>query len=68
MQRGLSPARSLVSSHMMYNLYGTKKQRGSSHVPIMIRLLFTVPVSNAKLERMFPNLKRVNTNIVPPLV
>ena len=28
----------------------------------MIRTLFTVPVSNAKLERMFSNLKRVKTN------
>ena len=28
----------------------------------MIRILFTVPVSNAKLERMFSKLKRVKTN------
>ena len=28
----------------------------------MITLLFTVPVSNAKLERMFSKLKRVKTN------
>ena len=28
----------------------------------MIRLLFTVPVSNAKFERMFSKLKHVKTN------
>ena len=28
----------------------------------MIKILFTVPVSNAKLERMFSKSKRVNTN------
>ena len=28
----------------------------------MIIILFTVPVSNAKLERMFSKLKRVKTN------
>ena len=29
---------------------------------LLIRLLFTVPVSNAKLERTFSKLKRVRTN------
>ena len=29
---------------------------------LLIRLLFTVPVSNAKLERTFSKLKRVKTN------
>ena len=28
----------------------------------MIKLLFTVPVSNAKLKRMFSKLKRAKTN------
>ena len=28
----------------------------------MVRLLFTVAVTNAKLERKFPKLKRVKTN------
>ena len=35
---------------------------GWSNVLLMIRLLFTVPVSNAKLERMFSKLKHVKTN------
>ena len=33
-----------------------------SHVLLMIRFLFTVSVSNAKLERMFSNLKHIKTN------
>ena len=33
-----------------------------SHVLLMIRFLFTVSVSNAKLERMFSRLKHIKTN------
>ena len=37
-------------------------ERRTIDVLLMIRLLFTMPVSNAKLERMFSKLKRVKTN------
>ena len=38
------------------------RSKGWSNVLLMIRLLFTVRVSNAKLERMFSKLKRIKTN------
>ena len=38
-------------------------RRGWSDAILIIRLLFTVPISNAKLERMFSKLKLVKTNI-----
>ena len=43
-------------------LFTTPGGEGSNRVLLMITLLFTVPVSNAKLERMFSKLKRVKTN------
>ena len=36
--------------------------KGWSNVLLMIRLLFTVSVSNAKPERVFSKLKRVKTD------
>ena len=38
------------------------RSKGWSKVALMVRLLFTVAVTNAKLERKFPKLKRVKTN------
>ena len=38
------------------------KSKGWSDVLLMIKLLLTIPVSNAKLERIFSNLKRDKTN------
>ena len=42
--------------------------KGWSHTLLMIRFLFTVSVSNAKLERMFSKLKHVKTNFCCSLV
>ena len=42
-------------------IFKTSRSKGWSDVLLMIRLLFTVSVSNAKLERMFSKLKRVKT-------
>ena len=52
---------SFVSSDTEKHFYGTQKQRLERRT-INDRLLFTDPVSNAKLERMFSKLKRVKTN------
>ena len=38
------------------------KSKGWSDVLLMIKLLLTIPVSNAKLERIFSKLKCVKTN------
>ena len=38
------------------------RSKGWIKVVLMVRLLFTVAVTNAKLERMFPKFKRVKTN------
>ena len=38
------------------------RSKGWSKVVLMVRLLFTVAVTNATLERMFPRLKHVKTN------
>ena len=43
-------------------IFTAPRSKGSSDVLLMIRILFTVPVSNAKLERMFSKLNRVKTN------
>ena len=48
---------SVVPSHMAQKLYG----KGWRDVLLMIRFLFTVSVSNAKLERMFSKLKPIST-------
>ena len=42
--------------------------KGWSHTLLMIRFLFTVSVSNAKLERMSSKLKHVKTNFCCSLV
>ena len=42
--------------------FKTSRSKGLSDVLLLIRLLFTVPFSKAKLERMFSRLKRVKTN------
>ena len=44
-------------------IFTAPRSKGSSDVLLMTRILFTVPVSNAKLERMFFKLKRVKTNL-----
>ena len=43
-------------------IFTTPRSKGWSDVLLMIRLEFTVRVSNAKLERMFSKLKRVKIN------
>ena len=43
-------------------IFRAPKRKVSSNVLLMIRILFTVPVTNAKLERMFSKLKHVKTN------
>ena len=43
-------------------IFMAPRSKGSSDILLMIRILFTVPVSNAKLERIFSKLKRVKTN------
>ena len=43
-------------------IFTAPRSKGWSDVLVMIRLSFTVPVSNAKLERMFSELKRVKIN------
>ena len=43
-------------------IFTTPRSKASSNVLLMIRILFTALVSNAKLERMFSKLKRVKTN------
>ena len=43
-------------------MFTAPRSKGSSDVLLMIIILFTVPVSNAKLERMFSKLKRVKPN------
>ena len=43
-------------------IFMAPRSKGWSNIHVMIRLLFTVPVSNAKLERMFSKLKLVKIN------
>ena len=43
-------------------IFMAPRGKGWSDVLLMIRLLFTVPVSKAKLERMLSKLKRVKIN------
>ena len=43
-------------------IFTAPRSKGWSDVLVMIRLLFTVPVSNSKLERMFSTLKSVKIN------
>ena len=45
-----------------WKIFTAPKSKVSSNVLLMIRILFTVPVTNAKLERMFSKLKHVKTN------
>ena len=52
---------SFVSSQWRKN-FAALRTKGWSDVLLMIILLFIVPVSNAKLERMFSKLKRVKIN------
>ena len=60
---GNSYADKMKNPHMRKNQQKLKNQHTrNSDVPLMIRLLFIVPVSNAKLERMFSKLKRVKIN------
>ena len=40
----------------------TPRSKGSSDILLMTRILFTVPISKAKLEKMFSKLKHVKTN------
>ena len=46
--------------------FKTSRSKGLSDVLLLIRLLFTVPFSKAKLERMFSRLKRVKPISVAP--
>ena len=48
-------------------IFTATRGKGWSNLVLMIKLFFTVAVSNAKLERMFPELKRVKTNFRCPL-
>ena len=43
-------------------IFTAPRSKSQSDVLAIIKLLFTVPVSNAKLERMFSKLKRVKIN------
>ena len=43
-------------------IFFAPRSKGWKDALILIELLFTIPVSNAKLERMFSKLKRVETN------
>ena len=43
-------------------IFTAPRSKSQSDVLVIIKLLFTVPVSNAKLERMFSKLKRVKIN------
>ena len=43
-------------------IFTAPRSKGSSDVLLMTKMLFTVPVSNTKLERIFSKLKRVKTN------
>ncbi len=43
-------------------IFSAPRSNGWEDALILIELLFTIPVSNAKLERMFSKLKRVKTN------
>ena len=43
-------------------IFTAPKSKGWSDVLLMIKLLLTIPVSNAKLERIFSNLKCDKTN------
>ena len=54
---------SITSSHWQWlKDFVALRTKGWSDVLLMIRLLFMVPVSNAKLERIFSKLKRVKIN------
>ena len=55
------PRQSFVSSQWR-KIFGAPRSKGWSDVLLMIRLLLSVRVSNAKLERMFSKLKRIKTN------
>ena len=52
---------SFVSSQWR-KIFAALRTEGWSNVLLIIRLLFIIPVSNTKLERMFSKLKRVKTN------
>ncbi|CAB4003716.1 zinc finger 862-like [Paramuricea clavata] len=43
-------------------IFSAPRSKGWKDALILVELLFTIPVSNAKLERMFSKLKRVKTN------
>ena len=45
-------------------IFTAPRSKGSSYVLLMIIILFTVPVSNAKPERMFSKLKLVKPNFL----
>ena len=53
--------RSFVSCQWR-NIFAAPRSKGWSDVLLMITLLFIVPVSNAKLKRIFSKLKRVKNN------
>ena len=44
-------------------LFTTPRKAEWEEILTLIRLLFTIPISNAKLERLFPKLKRIKTNL-----
>ena len=56
---GVSYIAYIVTQHQIFT---APRGKGWSDALLMMRLLFTVPVSNAKLERMYTKLKRVKTN------
>ena len=45
-------------------IFTAPRSKGWSNLPVMIRLLFTVPISNAKLERMFSKECFPNSNLL----
>ena len=49
-------------------IFTAPRCKGQSNVLLVIRLLFTVPASNAKLERIFFKLKCVKNNFCCSLV
>ena len=52
---------SFVSSQWR-EIFAALRTKGWSNVLLMSRLLYIVPVSNTKLERIFSKLKRVKIN------
>ena len=44
-------------------LFTTPRKAEWEEILTLIRLLFTIPISNAKLERLFSKLKRIKINL-----